>query len=380
MTAKPIALALSLLLLGGTAARAGGVQMAELVPVEPSWPGMMYAPPAPEPPAPSAKPAAKAEAGKAEAAKGGPAALEDGWQGGPAKDKDGKFSYCMVEGRFDSGHILMVARNPKGELNLGIGIPGAELPKGQDWKVKIAIDGKLSRERLAFAPQPDMLVIPNGRDEELYSAMMSGKELVFTSSADRIAFALKGTKKVLTDLKTCVEKSGNVPPIDTATKGAAPKNGLPEGLADLLAAAGLREVEPIPLDKLPKEERPADLAWRFGPIVGGIRERLVGEGATLPELSDAFAEAMTKRCDGKAAVALNPVETLPGVALRTGAVDCAMKGGTLHVSLTFFLSSARLFTVLFHESGEADRGLADKVRDNLAEILRQLAAAPPPKP
>ena len=50
----------------------------------------------------------------------------------------------------------------------------------------------------------------------------------------------------------------------------------------------------------------------------------------------------------------------------------------MYVSLTFFLSPARLFTVLFHESSDADKALADKVRDNLAEVLRKAAAAPTP--
>ena len=378
MTRQPAAAVLSaLLLLGATAVHAENAQVAELVPVDP--PGLYYPPPpsAPQPPPPVSAPAP---------AKSGPAVLEDGWVGGPAKDKDGKFAYCVIEGRFDSGHSLMIARNTKGEVNLGIAIPGAELPGGQQWQVKISVDGKLTRERMAVAPQPDMLVVPNGKDEELYTALVNGNELVFLSAADRVSFALKGTKKILNDLKTCVDKSGNVPPLTTATKPPAPKEtakpgALPAGVTDLLLAAGLREVEPIPMDNIPREERPADVAWRFGPVVGGIRERVVGEGAKLGELSDSFADAMKKRCDGTANVAMNPVETVTTVSLRTGAVDCTMKDGTkMHVSLTFFLSPARLFTVLFHESAESDKGLADKVRDNLAEVLRKAASAPAAQP
>lgn len=373
MTRKPAAALSALLLLGAAAAQAENAQLAELVPVDP--PGLYYPPPPSAPPAPPPAPV-----------KSSPAVLEDGWVGGPAKDKDGKFSYCVIEGRFDSGHSLMIARNTKGEVNLGIAIPGAELPSGQQWQVKISVDGKLTRERNAVAPQPDMLVVPNGKDDELYTALTNGNELSFISAADRVSFNLKGTKKILTDLKTCVDKSGNVPPLTTATKPPAPREtakpgALPPGLTDLLLAAGLREVEPVSMEKIPKEERPADVAWRFGPVVGGIRERVVGEGAKIGELSDNFAEAMKKRCDGTSTVSLNPAETVSSVALRTGAVDCTMKDGTkMHVSLTFFLSPARLFTVLFHESSDADKALADKVRDNLAEVLRKAAAAPMPNP
>lgn len=384
--ARRLAAPLSALLLLSVAPAAWGAQVAELVPVEPSLPpAAYYGAPSDEEevltpqgapagqPAPAARPAAPA--------KDGPAELEDGWEGGAAKDKDGKFAYCVVEGGFTSGHVLMIARSQKGETNIGIGIPGAQLPSGEKWKVKVEVDGKLKRERVAIASQPDMLVVSNGRDEELVTALMNGKELVVASATDRIAFTLKGTKKVLGDLKTCVDKGGDVPPIKTSTgirPPPPPQTRLPEGLSSLLAAAGVRDAELVPMDKVPADQRPADVAWRFGPIVGGIRERVVGEGPKLDELSNGFAEAMKSRCEGTGTVDLNPSEATGAITLRTGAVECAMPQGKLHVSLTFLLSQGRLFTVLFHEAGEPDIALADKVRDNLAEVLRKAANGPAP--
>ena len=55
-----------------------------------------------------------------------------------------------------------------------------------------------------------------------------------------------------------------------------------------------------------------------------------------------------------------------------------MPQGKLHVTLNFLLSQRRLFTVIFHEAGEPDVGLADKVRDNLAQVLRRAGTAPAP--
>ncbi|KAA0681146.1 hypothetical protein DS843_11745 [Roseomonas genomospecies 6] len=378
MLDKTVAAALSsLLLLGATGVKADGAQVAELVPVDP--PVMYYPAPSSGPGPSRAAPQPQPQAAADPLEKTGPAELEDGWEGGPSRDREGKFAYCAIEGRFDTGHVLMIARNGKGEVNLGMGIPGAEMPGGEQWKVKVTVDGKLTRERRALAPKPDMLVIPNGKDEELYTALMNGKEVVFSSDADRMAFALKGTKKVLTDLKTCVEKAGAVPPIDTRTKkNMVRADELPEGLADLLKAAGVRDVKRVSLDNVPKGERPADMAWRIGPIVGGIRERVVEETAKLDDLSGGYVDAMKKRCEGGTPTAtLNPIEELPGLTLRTGSVDCTLKEGKMHVSLTFFLSPGRLFTILFHEAQEADIGLADKVRDNLAEVLRRLAVNPP---
>lgn len=387
MTVSPAAAALSaalsaVMLLGvSTGARAADPQVAELVPVDP--PVMYYPapPPVEEPPA-VINPGAPAAPGAP--AQSGPAKLVDGWTGGPALDKAGKFAYCAVEGRYDSGHVLLIARNVKGELNLGIGIPGASLPTGTRWDVKVSVDGKVSRDRAAFAPKPDMLVVPNGRDEELYGALMSGNQLTFSSSSDRIVFTLSGTKKVLDDLKTCVDKAGEFPPIDTSTHKAAAKadgpakdgalpGGLPGGLVDLLTAAGLHDLVPVPLDKLPQDQRPADIAWRAGPVMGGIRERPVGEGASLAELSDAYTEAMKKRCDGSATATLKDPEELPGITLRTGMVECGDKDGKLHVSVVYFLSRANLFTVLFHEAKEGEVALADQIRDNIADVLRTIA-------
>ena len=391
MTARFAASLSALLLLGVASAPA----MAELVPVQPTIPpAAYYGLPEPEaeivvpggpvqdakPGNPSANPSASAPS---PAKPDGPGELIESWDGGAAKKKDGSFAYCVAEGEFTSGHVLMFARSPKGETNIGIGIPGADLPKGGEWPVTIEVDKKLKRERTAVASQPDMLVVSNGKDDELVNALMGGSELVVSSASDRIVFKLAGTKKVLSDLKTCVDKGGNVPPIKVAAGRPADKdrkNRLPEGLYSLLTAAGVHDAELVPMDKVPQDRRPADVAWRFGPIVGGIRERAVGEGAKIDELSDSFAEAMKQRCEGTPTVALNQSEQAGSVSLRTGSVDCAMPQGKLHVTLNFLLSQRRLFTVIFHEAGEPDVQLADKVRDNLAQVLRRAGVAPAPVP
>ncbi|CAO3435107.1 hypothetical protein [Azospirillum endophyticum] len=386
MTARFAAPLSALLLLGVASAPA----VAELVPVQPTIPpSAYYGLPEPEAeivvpgaPAQDAKPAGKQDGKEAAASPpkpDGPGELIESWDGGAAKKKDGSFAYCVVEGEFTSGHVLMFARSPKGETNIGIGIPGADLPKDGEWPVTIEVDKKLKRERVAIASQPDMLVVSTGKDEELINALMGGNELVVSSASDRIVFKLAGTKKVLGDLKTCVDKGGNVPPIKVAAgRPAEKKNRLPEGLDSLLTAAGVHDAELVPMDKVPQDRRPADVAWRFGPIVGGIRERAVAEGAKFEELSDGFADAMKQRCEGTPTVSLNPPEQAGSVWLRTGAVDCAMQQGKLHVSLNFLLSQRRLFTVIFHEAGEPDVVLADKVRDNLAQVLRRAGTAPPP--
>ncbi|HYD67698.1 hypothetical protein [Azospirillum sp.] len=301
------------------------------------------------------------------------------WAGGPSMAPDGKLAYCVTEAVFDSGHTLMIARNAKGELNVGLQIPGASLPRGQDWPVKVTIDDKLVRERMAIATQADMLVVPHGPDEDLFNALMNGKELAVVSDSDRIAFQLKGTKKALVDLKTCVDKGGNVPKKAADAKPAQGKGALPDELLSLLATAGIRNIEPVSLDNVALDKRPADYLWRSGPVMGSVRQHTVGDDATLAEISRIYQDAMTKACAGKAAMTYADAEALPGVMLRTGAVDCTTERGTVHAALLLYLTDARLFTMFAHEVDvrDADATQADRMRDRIAEVIRELALKGP---
>lgn len=298
------------------------------------------------------------------------------WQSRAVNGQDGAFAYCVTENRFDSGHALIVARNPAGELNLALGIPGAQLPQGEKWAVKVSVDGKTARELAAVASRTDMLVIPQGKDEELATGIMNGRFLLIESSNDKITFQLKGTRKALADLKTCVDKSGQGFPV--AKAAAVPP--LPPMLSDMLARAGVKEHQPIDLGKVPAAERPADYAWRIGSIVGAAREVQAGADATIAEASSLYVDSLLKRCDGKTASRLGEPETVAGLSLRTASIECEGKEGKLHVAALFYLTPERLFTVIFHEAAEKDAPVADEIRDNLAKVLRAIAtaAAEPP--
>jgi len=297
------------------------------------------------------------------------AALEPGgdWRVGPVNGPNGGFAYCVAENRFVSGHALLIARSPSGELNLAMGIPGARLPVEERWPVTVVVDDGPGREGVAVAMRPDMLVVPQGRDEDLYAQLRRGRQLSIRSSGDRVAFQLKGTGKALADLKACVDKG---------QPASASAEDLPEALREILAAAGLRGVQPVRLADAPEEERPADFAWRLGGVYGGVRERTVGEGATLEDLTDEYVAALKAKCPGTTAATLDPVEALPSVRLRTATVDCRGERESVHVALTFYLTDSRLFTALFHEVADADRTVADTARDNVTAVLRRLAGAP----
>ncbi len=312
----------------------------------------------------------------------GPAKPVGGWRGGPVKAPDGTIPYCVTQAPFDSGHVLVIGRTRAGEVNLGLRIPGATLPVDQQWPVQVQVDDASARDRTAMAGQPELLVVPLGGDEELYRLLGAGRVLTVTSASDRIAFALKGTAQALKDLRACAADASEAPPPSAAAPagGGAP---FPETLSAILAAAGLREVEVVTFDDVPADERPADFAWRYGPTVGGVRERIVPEGTSLEEMSAEYVEAVRSRCRGTGAATLGAVERLPGVTLRTAGVDCTEATGTVHQALVFYLTDGRVFAAFFHEAPIADRDAAAVIRDNLADVFRHLAKndpAPAPAP
>lgn len=303
------------------------------------------------------------------------ASLSGAWTTRAVTAPDGAFAYCVAQARYDSGHVLVFARTRAGNLNLALGIPGGKLPKDERWTVTVGIDGTLSRETVAVAAMDDLLVIPAGPDGDLFARLGSGRELTVQSAADRISFRLKGTKAALAELKRCADADG----AGFAAKRSGPvASPFPETLGAVLAAAGLDAVEPVTLDDGPEGQRPADYAWRLGTVLGGVKEEVPPPDASLESLSDAYVAGLKERCAGVLDARLDPPETLPGMALRTGSVECAQPEGTLHIALLFYRTDAPLFTVFFHEGAKADGQTSDKARDGLARVVRNFAASNAP--
>ncbi|WP_448190665.1 hypothetical protein [Azospirillum sp. sgz301742] len=359
--------------------------------------------PAAEAPAPAPAPAptpapAPGEPPKATEQSAAALAPQGEWRVGPVNALDGKFAYCVAENHFVSGHGLIIARNPPGELNIVVAIPGAQLPKNQRWEVKVQVDDTPARDRTAVAMQSDLLVVPQGKDDELYTQLQRGRQLVVQSATDRVAFQLKGTGKALIDLKACAEKARPAEPPAAKPapqadkgpdKGGPDKGGpdkgpgktpFPDALGEILAQAGLREVEPVSFADLPEDKRPADFAWRAGRVFGGVRERIVGDDATLVGLTNEYVDTLKAKCPGTANATLTAAEKFDGVEIRTGAVDCQSKDETVHVALTFYLTGSRLFTTFFHEGAASDASVADKARDNITAVIRRLAGTPAKQP
>ena len=148
------------------------------------------------------------------------------WRGGAVADPNGKFAYCVAENRFDNKLALVIARNPNGETNLAIGIPGAGMAKGTKFPMSVRVDETVKRNFTGIAVEPDLLVVSTGKDDELYEGMRKGSRLIMQGPTDTAIFQLRGTGKALGELKTCAQNGGGA--IGTAKPGAPNAQGRPE--------------------------------------------------------------------------------------------------------------------------------------------------------
>ncbi|HYD31743.1 MAG TPA: hypothetical protein VEB64_12935, partial [Azospirillaceae bacterium] len=303
--------------------------------------------------------------------------------------ESGAFAYCAAENRFDNNLVLVVGRNPAGEVNLGIGIPKGELVSGQGWPVTVVLDNHLKRDRQAMAFDTEFVVVELGKDEAFYNAMLGGRALSVKGPHDAAVFQLKGTTKALQELRKCVAAGGkgegnaakapvkSAQPKPASEKDTADPPALPTALAEILKRAGLKDVTSLKLADMPREQRPADFAWRTGTVLGGLLESQVTDDRGLLALTTAYVETLKRKCAGAFTASFGDVETVNDIALRTGGVDCAAtkegEAGSVHVALLFYLTHTRLFEVFFHEAPEEQRTAADQARDALAGVIRQLA-------
>ena len=295
------------------------------------------------------------------------------WRVGPVVNKDGAFVYCIAEARFINGDSLVIGRSPKDEFNLAVGMPEANLKKGAAWPVQVVVDGSVKRDRQAVAADPDMLVIANGADSDLYEAITHGTELAIVAPSDTVRFQLKGTGIALRDLRSCVERARDGQPVTPLGRlGGSSTPQLPPLLKELLNQAGFQKIDLLPSSSsVPPGYSNVSTLWRVGPVLSGISTSSALPGETLSSLSEAYVARLKPQCGDDFDVKWGEPENLPVASIRTGEVHCQRSSGAVHVALTFDLGRGGLLQVFFHEAPEEEA--ADKDRDAIAEVLRRLA-------
>lgn len=301
-----------------------------------------------------------------------PAAPAGAWRGGPVAPPGAPGPvYCVAENRFDNGLGLIFARTPQGETNIGISIPGATLEKGQRFAFQVDVDGRIQRRIGGAAAEPTMIVIPTGNDAELYEGIGRGYRLTVQGPQDTVSFQLKGTAKALSELKTCAERLGGGQEAGQAAGPARPP--LPPSLQAILARSGLTELQVLDMEHLPPEKRPADYAWRFEGVFGGVRELNAAPGSDFSKLTETYNNALKRSCTGTFEVAPDAVSTAGTVKIRKADATCRTEDHRINVALLYYLTETNIFTVFFHEASDETRPKAVSTRDRIMGTIRELA-------
>ena len=119
-------------------------------------------------------------------------------------DRTGAFAYCAVETNYDNGLSLAFARNPMDQVNIAVGFADERLSDSFEYAMVLRVDLGQERTALGFAPEPNVLVMPIGKDEAFYEALQNGKRLAMEGPTDAVMFSLQGTKRALDELRACV--------------------------------------------------------------------------------------------------------------------------------------------------------------------------------
>ncbi len=309
---------------------------------------------------------------RSDTAEGGEAASPlANWRVGPVVGKDGDFAYCIAESRFDNGHSLVIARSRQGELNIGLGLPSAHLPKGAAWPVSVVVDDSFSRDRQAVAADPDMLVIANGNDTALFEALAHGSTLAIRGPKDTLTFRLTNTNKALPDLKACVDqaRAGRAAtPLGSITASSLQ---LPPLLKQLLAEAGFKKIGLKAATTAPRGLGPADYVWTVNGVTAGMAESRNGRSQGLTNLSDTAIERLRDRCARTFRVTEGASVNLPGGTIRVADAECVESAGApTYIAFLFELGRAGTFRSFFFEA--ATSAAAARDRDAVAGVLKQL--------
>lgn len=136
-----------------------------------------------------------------------PAPIE-GWHTGAMRTAAGEFSYCVTEAKFTNGLWLILAFNPKEGINLGVGMPGAQMKVGEETPVTVLIEGFPAQTVKGRATKPELLVVSAGDNQSLLDALSNSKSL----TVDGNSFALTGSGRAIADLRECVASGGGPAP------------------------------------------------------------------------------------------------------------------------------------------------------------------------
>jgi len=304
----------------------------------------------------------------------------------PVYQPDGHFGYCLADIPYDDGRALSVALSPKDEINVGLMIPGGGFVARRQYDLTVVLTKAKARDAAsaydrtvrAIGMDVNTLLLQMSTNASFAKALADSDLLIAKSAGTSLDFPLPGMRSLLDKLKTCNRNKPKMAPSAAGKHNTVPGDVMPEAVRALLAEAGLKDITPLNFANVPDEQRPADIVWKTGSLIGGLRERLVPEDKDLTTLVGLHVDGLKKKCDGAFKTEIGREETAFGLSLRSAEVECQMKAAkgkdaVIVSAILFYLTPAHRFTFFTHEGVASDKKAAMEARDALRRIILRMA-------
>lgn len=173
------------------------------------------------------------------------------WSVGPIRAQSSSgLSYCSMKNKYQSGHGLVFARDAGGSNSIAVDFGKKMLAVGGQYTVNLIV-APLTRQMVAIAATPDVLIVQMGLDAPFYEMLRRKDALQVTVRDQVLTFGLNGTAAALDKLDDCALALGQgktfLPARVAATDAPPPLPGV----------AAAEEEPQVPLEVSPEEKVPS---------------------------------------------------------------------------------------------------------------------------
>lgn len=351
-------------------------------------PAALPQPSAPRPAAPAPAPAGAPATAPARPT--GPANPVGEWQITPQVFTDGTFKACQAQAGFDNGLTLVFLalpvpkdiqdkeKLPSKVYDLVLGIPNANLPPAPEGPtLKVRLDGKQERVMKSAIIQADAIMMGiDPKDDAFLKSLATAGQLEVANPNDTALFSLKSFNKGFKDLNACVDQS-----VAGTRKLPEPPPMIPPGFAKIMIDAGLSNARPLPVDKMPPQQRHGDYAWIIDQDVVGWLHRipLADKTPGLDKITQDYLTSLNKACSqGTFTSNVGKPETLAQADVITANASCKLPQGEFYVDLVLYKTGDQNLYIVSHEAPAASKDKAASSGAALAKAIRAEAGKPPP--
>ena len=322
------------------------------------------------------------------------------WQVGLLPPDQGRFTGCTAQIRLEGEGALGLQRGADGRNLILLAVPDAGFPVDQPLSARISLDGKASQAINGVAPQPNVAFF-GPVDNEILEGIRKGNRMSLEAQGRTYSVPLKGTGKVVADLRSCVDTQGRGAPQQQAQSGQPQSGGqqqsgqgqnnapvaatrvvtiLPLGLITLLTDAGLQNAQPLILDNVQPAQRPGDFAWRLGQVIGSFQQVMLPPDIGFDDAVSRILEGLKGGCTGDYNPTIADSQVIGPITLKTAKIRCQTGEGPVYASVLVYLTPERSLIRFMHHGPSGEVAQVDKAGEGVLGVIRKEALATAQQP